>query len=78
MVISTGGLLYGWGTDKNTGRLGLGYEWRDKEKENEKNLYSQRGNSWLTELDGLENGKPIFVKIPVYLHYLNMEIENYA
>ena len=62
--------MYGWGTDKNTGRLGLGYEWHDKEKENDKKLYANVYNSWLEELDETSPQKPNLVKKPVYLHYL--------
>ena len=78
MAISANGQLYGWGTDKNTGRLGLGYEWLDKEKEDEKKVHNNRPNSYLTDLDSTENGEPVQVTKPVFLHYLNMEIENYA
>ena len=57
--------MYGWGTDKNTGRLGLGYEWHDKEKENDKKLYANVYNSWLEELDETSPQKPNLVKKPV-------------
>ena len=61
------GKLYSWGVDCNTGRLGLGYEYFNKDKDDdlEERVFSnQRTGSYIKTIDE-------YVEEPVPINYLN-------